>query len=145
MTRHLKRGFRLSILGLLIAAVAQANGIGVGIQPGDSVQAYLICTDKYGQPACLAYARRSGAAIYSEPHVQSRILERSEYGAIILLLEPAQSVNKKEWIRTSVLILYEENGEKKSNKYFGYVQRSDVVLYSDFRRIVGCWPLTALS
>lgn len=60
----------------------------------------------------------------------------------ILLTETAEETKEAEWIRTyTVLDNPDPTAKKKTVTRFGYVPRSQVILDTDFRRVVGCWPV----
>jgi len=107
----------------------------------DPYMAYMACEGTYGFGSCVAYARHAGAEIYTAQNEHSRILEHRNYGDGILLVEPASKIRDAKWIRTYTVIVTKKNGGGSGQSHFGWVHRADVIINTDFRQVVGCWPL----
>lgn len=131
---------RVVTLGLVwsVGAVAADHEPG---EPGNALDKANACTGTYGFGVCAAVAKHSGATVYAEPNINSRVIVRWKHGEGIGTLEPASKLDKAEWVPIGIAVA----GPKGpfSRVITAYVPRSQVILYTDFRRVVGCWPLKA--
>ena len=95
------------------------------------------CRAKAGNDACWGFAKRPKIAVYSEPAVSTRILDRYLDGTLISLLEPAESKGHPGWISVAAV--------DRGRDAIGWIRHEDAVLATDLRRVTGCWPVEALN
>jgi len=94
---------------------------------------------KYGFAECQAWAGPQGAARYDAPSVTAQVIARQQYGGMIPLFEPASKLATSEWIPTYAGVAGPRGPYTRVAK--AWVRRADAVLNTDFRRVVGCWPI----
>jgi hypothetical protein len=96
------------------------------------------CRARAGEDACFGFTLVQDAAIFSEPKIESRILSRIPAGINPLFLSNSiESVEFPGWV--SVVFL-------ANNQYVkGWMRHLDIVLTSDLRRVVDCWPIEAIN
>jgi hypothetical protein len=129
-------------VGMLLGAQTACSGENDLAGRPDPGSAYDLCSGRASTVECTAYARRQGAVIYVKSDTKGKVLDRADHGIYILLTESAKEADKAEWIRTyTVLDNPDPKAKKKTKAYFGYVRRTDVILDTDFRKVVGCWPV----
>jgi hypothetical protein len=127
-----------SVLALLLGVgfVARAEDHNPGA-PGNALDKAAQCEAMYN--SCGIYALRNGAAVYVRPDIRGRVVARLKHGEGLGTLEPASKLDKVEWVPVGIAI----EGPKGpyTRVITAYVRRSDVILDTDFRKVVGCWPV----
>ncbi len=109
------------------------------VDENDPFVRYDRCVSRYVPDECQGNAGTKGAVILDRPGNSGRILSRFEYGRTVLLLEPASKLSSSEWLPIAIAV----GGPRGpfTDKVRAWARREEVVLNSDFRRVVGCWPL----
>jgi hypothetical protein len=128
----------LMALMALNSAHAAAQGVD-SLDPNSPDYDYDRCMGKYGIAECQARAGPRGAARYDAPSATAHIIARQQYGGMIPLFEPASKLTHAEWIPTYAVVAGPRGPYTRVVK--AWVRRADAVLDTDFRRVVGCWPL----
>jgi len=129
-------------VGLLSAFIGVSAAYSQTYEPDPSlpeaVQMHGRCAAKAGQEACWGFAVRPEIPAYSQPDASSRIISQYPLGSYISLIEPSESGDHPGWLSVVAVI--------NNNKYVSaWVRSADIVLASDLRRVVECWPVQALN
>ncbi len=102
-----------------------------------AIQMHGRCAAKAGREACWGFAVRPEISAYSQPDASSRTVSQYPLASYISLVEPSESSDHPGWVSVVAVI---------NNKYVSaWVRRADIVLTSDLRYVVGCWPVQTLN
>ncbi len=104
---------------------------------------YASCDSSFGHGACYGFARKNGAVVYSKPDVSSNVLFQVKYGEVVLLLKPGSEIKGDVWLPLYAAV----DGPKGpyTAEVRAWAKRADIILSSDFRRVVDCWPLKSIE
>jgi len=91
---------------------------------------------KRGPGVCVVFALREDVKIYSAPNPAAKVVATFPHWDG-LLLDP--STNVADWVKVRSFPV--GPAEKRINIGWAWVRRSDVALYSDYRKVVRCWPI----
>ncbi len=95
------------------------------------------CKARHGEEACSGFPVRDQIAIYKEPNASSQVVKRVPFDSYIGLLDPNESVKYPGWVSISTNL--------KGELVRSWMRHEDVVLASDLRRVVDCWPVEAIN
>jgi hypothetical protein len=98
---------------------------------------YIQCRAHVGDDACLGFAERNGASVFSEPNATSRIINRYPASIYIFLTSNEESAQFPGWIPTV--------GFSNNQYVSGWARHTDIVLITDLRRVTDCWPIEIIS
>ncbi len=129
----------VAVLAVLFGANATSQGID-SLDPDNPTKYYNQCMGVYGMAECQASAGPQGAAHHEAPDSAARVLAQIKYGQFVPLLEPASKLAGAEWVPTYVAVAGPRGPYTRVAK--AWVRRAEVVLNTDFRRVVGCWPIS---
>jgi hypothetical protein len=125
-------------LSFVLAVLWVLGCVGASAQERASDDDYIRCKLTYGLFACDAYVRQDGAVLFAEANTSSPILRRKIFGQVLGMYEPASKSDNVKWI--PVYIVVDGPDGPRTKAITTYVRRSEVILDTDFRRVVGCWP-----
>lgn len=105
-----------------------------------AIEASHQCAMEYGR-LCGGYASRSGVQARRAPRKDAPVIAGGriyDRGKLILLLEPRPPKERPDWVRVETVV-------NQDRAVIGWLPRTDVVLAADFRKVIGCWPISGIS
>jgi len=97
---------------------------------------YYKCSKSYGYQ-CLAYAGVNSALVRNEPNSGSPVILKYNKGDLIFLVKPAKDIKNANWISVLALV--------QNERVLAWMQHKDVILQTDFKKVVDCWPIKYMS
>src|SRR6266540_6469004 len=100
-----------------------------------ALAAHAQCTIDYGPRSCTGFVLDPDLQVLSKPHRGATPVGNHKYRppAWIAVVEPTPQPETLDWIKVQTLT-------RPDRAVLGWVRREQVLLATDFRRVIGCWP-----
>ncbi len=95
------------------------------------------CDKQFGNDACSGFPARDRVAVYKEPRTSSQVVKYVPFNSYVGLLEPEESAKHPGWVSVA--------SNLKNELHRRWMRHEDVVLASDLRRVIDCWPVEAIN
>jgi hypothetical protein len=95
------------------------------------------CRVSHSEDACSGFPARARAPIYKEPSTSSQVVYYVSFDSYIALFEPRESAAYPGWVSVA--------SGSNNELYKSWMRQEDIVLASDLRRVVDCWPVQAIN
>lgn len=130
-----------SLLGLLVAMarVTTVGAAGFEYEKQPSFIKHNQCIRAY-EHACFGFVSKTATKLRATPNETSEVLGTVRLGDGIAVLEPFESFEHPGWV---MVMATRVRGTDRAE--IAWIQRSGVLFRWEFQRVVGCWPVAALS